>query len=159
MAVRGGHKLDAIIRRALSASGVETLRVGFFRSAKYPDGTPVAAVAAWNEFGTRTKAGGQAIPERPFFRQALRKVQDDVSELVQDGIDSKTMIVDDLLADRLGGLVAGAVQENIARGTFKALAESTLYRRRTRTVNRTTSVKPLIDTGTMRTSVTWQAQR
>ena len=159
MAVRGGHKLDAIIRKALTASGVDGLRVGFFRTAKYPDGTPVAAVAAWNEFGTRTKGGSQHIPERPFFRQALRKVRPDVSELVQDGINSRTMVVDDLLADRLGGLVAGAVEENIARGKFQALAESTLYRRRTRTVNRTGSVKPLIDTGKMRTSVTWEAKR
>ena len=151
MAVRGGNNLDAIIRKALSASGVETLRVGFFKTAKYPDGTPVAAVAAWNEFGTRTKAGGQAIPERPFFRQALRKVQDDVSELVQDSIDSKTMIVDDLLADRLGGLVAGAVQENIRDLKNPPNAPSTIARKG--------SSNPLIDTGTMRTSVTWQAQR
>ena len=151
MAVRGGHKLDAIIRKALSASGVETLRVGFFRTAKYPDGTPVAAVAAWNEFGTRTKGGSQHIPERPFFRQALRKVQSDVSELVQDGINSKTMVVDDLLADRLGGLVAGAVQENIRDLKSPPNAPSTIARKG--------SDNPLIDEGKMRTSVTWEAKR
>ena len=39
--------------------------VGFMAGATYPDGTPVAAVAFWNEFGASD------TPARPFFRQMI----------------------------------------------------------------------------------------
>lgn len=42
-----------------------SVEVGFFEGATYPDGTPVAAVAAWNEYGN-----GSA-PPRPFFRNMI----------------------------------------------------------------------------------------
>ena len=59
---RGGKKLQRLLREA-GKGGVSGVKGGFFSTAKYDDkrGTPVAAVAAWNEFGTET------IPERPFF--------------------------------------------------------------------------------------------
>lgn len=41
-----------------------SVEVGFLEDATYPDGTPVAAVAAWNEYG----ASG---PPRPFFRTMI----------------------------------------------------------------------------------------
>ena len=50
--VRGGRRLATFLRKARAAKHVDT-DVGFFDSARYSDGTPVAAVAAWNEFGTR----------------------------------------------------------------------------------------------------------
>lgn len=59
----GGDKFEARIKeiaKGLKRGG--TLRVGFFEKARYPDGTPVALVACFNEFGT-AKA-----PPRPFFR-------------------------------------------------------------------------------------------
>ena len=65
------------IRKGLSAHGVTRVTVGFYKSAKYPDGTQVATVAAWNEFGAK------GIPERPFFRTALRQVRADVRELLR----------------------------------------------------------------------------
>ena len=65
--VTGGRKLAAFLRqaKAAQASSVKGIDVGFFSTAKYPDGTPVAAVAAWNEFGTE-RNGQQHVPERPF---------------------------------------------------------------------------------------------
>lgn len=44
-----------------------SVEVGFLEGATYPDGTPVAAVAYWNEFGTST------APARPFFRTMIEK--------------------------------------------------------------------------------------
>lgn len=41
------------------------LRVGFIDSATYPDGTNVATVAFWNEYGTKTS------PPRPFMRNTV----------------------------------------------------------------------------------------
>ena len=65
--VTGGRAAKQFILQAKRAQrgAVEELQVGFFATAKYPDGTPVTNVAVWNEFGTGR------IPERPFFRQAL----------------------------------------------------------------------------------------
>ena len=45
--------------------GGGTLEVGFPAGDSYSDGTPVAAAAFWNEFGTST------IPPRPFFRPMI----------------------------------------------------------------------------------------
>lgn len=42
-----------------------SVRVGVLESATYPDGTPVAMVAFWNEYG----AG--KTPPRPFFRHTV----------------------------------------------------------------------------------------
>ena len=42
-----------------------SVRVGVLENATYPDGTPVAMVAFWNEYGTRL------APPRPFFRNAI----------------------------------------------------------------------------------------
>ena len=72
---KGGKKLDEFLRRAKTADGVDTVEIGFFSDAKYPDGTPVTNVAAWNEFGTENKDGSERIPERPFFRQAIPKMK------------------------------------------------------------------------------------
>ena len=47
----------------------KVLRVGFVEEATYPDGTPVAQVAFWNEYGTET------APSRPFFRKTIRDNQ------------------------------------------------------------------------------------
>ena len=42
-----------------------SVRVGVLESATYPDGTPVAMVAFWNEYGTKRS------PVRAFFRTTV----------------------------------------------------------------------------------------
>lgn len=49
----------------LSAIQDTTINIGFFAGTQYPDGTPVAAVAKWNNDGT------DRIPERPFFSKGI----------------------------------------------------------------------------------------
>lgn len=44
-----------------------SVRVGVLENATYPDGTPVAMVAFWNEYGAK----GGLIPPRPFFRHTV----------------------------------------------------------------------------------------
>lgn len=46
------------------------LRVGFIDSATYPNGTNVATVAFWNEYGTDT------APPRPFMRNTAAQNKD-----------------------------------------------------------------------------------
>lgn len=68
MKVTGGDKLErALARIAAQLKKSGSVEVGFIGNATYPDGTPVAAVAAFNEFGT------EHIPPRPFFRNAIRR--------------------------------------------------------------------------------------
>jgi hypothetical protein len=63
--ITGGKKLDAYLANRVNKLKRGELRVGFLENATYPDGTPVAQVAAWQEFGTDT------IPPRPFFRNMI----------------------------------------------------------------------------------------
>lgn len=142
--VRGGHVLQRTIREALRASNVNSLQVGFFKSARYPDGTQVAAVAAFNEFGTKN------IPERPFFRQALRKSRDGVREIVATEIDSKKLEVGRGLAGQIGAHVAGEVQRRIVDLRDPPNAPITVARKG--------SSNPLVDTGQLRTSATWRVE-
>jgi hypothetical protein len=64
----GGDKLEA--RLAAIASKISRgayLKVGFLEGATYPDGTPVATVAAINNFG----APAAGVPARPFFTKMI----------------------------------------------------------------------------------------
>ena len=140
---RGGKKLQRLLREA-GKGGVSGVKVGFFSTAKYEDGTPVAAVAAWNEFGTKT------IPERPFFRRALAEAERGVSNILAKGIDTKKMVVDERLAGRVGAYVVGRVMESISALGSPPNAPSTASRKG--------STNPLIDTGMMRASVGWSVE-
>ena len=57
---------ETLAARLKELSGIET-KVGWFSSAVYPDGTPVALAAAANEFGHGP------TPPRPFFRTTIAK--------------------------------------------------------------------------------------
>ena len=104
----------------------------------------MAAVAAWNEFGTKT------IPERPFFRRALAEAERGVSNILAKGIDTEKMVVDERLAGRVGAYVAGQVMESITALKGPPNAPET--------VRSKGSTNPLIDTGMMRASVGWSVE-
>ena len=143
---RGGKKLERLLREA-AKGGVSGVRVGFFSTAKYQDGTPVAAVAAKNEFGT----GDGRIPERRFFRRALAEAEDGILDVLKTGIDPERMVVDDRLAGRVGARVAGEVMESITTLKEPPNAPETIANKG--------SSNPLIDTGMMRASVGWTVDR
>lgn len=55
--LRGGDKMKATIEELLQKAGnAQKVRVGFLEDAKYEDGTPVAYIAACNEFGAKIEA-------------------------------------------------------------------------------------------------------
>lgn len=64
-----GEHLDRISKGLSTAKRV---RAGFTEQAKYPDGTPVAYIAAIQNFGAPAKG----IPPRPFFSVAIRAYKD-----------------------------------------------------------------------------------
>ncbi|WP_010508406.1 hypothetical protein [Komagataeibacter europaeus] len=62
----GGDKMKAALEKlSQKVRSGATLQAGYLEGATYPDGTPVAQVAAWDEFGTKTAA------PRPFMRNTV----------------------------------------------------------------------------------------
>ena len=182
---RGGQRLKRLLREA-GKGGVSGVKVGFFSTAKYEDGTPVAAVAAWNEFGTGphtiapkeakvlafTGSEGQTVfaksvqhpgvPERPFFRRAIAEMEDGVSKIVKSGLDPKKMVVDEQLADRVGLYAAGQVQESIVALNDPPNSPATIAQKRKKLHGKKGTgggETPLLDTGTLRNSVSWEVER
>lgn len=72
MAVKGGAKLKAKLANIKKAIAKPAkLRVGFLEGATYPNGTPVALVAAIQNYG----APRARIPPRPFFSNMIAAKQ------------------------------------------------------------------------------------
>ena len=154
----GGKSFRAAVRKALRASGVNAVSVGFFRDARYPTGIQVAAVAAFLEFGTKGReprrgGWGGPIPERPYFRAALRAVRSDVLELVREELNADTMRVDSGLADRIGSMVVAAIQSSISDGDWAENAELT------KKLKGPSKTKPLVNTGQLGQDVTWAVDK
>ena len=141
----GGDRLERLVREARRA-GVPSIDVGFFSTARYQDGTPVAAVAAAHEFGVRLREGGQEIPERPFFRQAIARIERRLPDMLASQIVNGQ--VEPGVAGRIGAWAAGEVQASIVRLREPPNSPATIARKG--------SSNPLIDTGHMRQSVTWR---
>ena len=141
----GGRKLAEFLRKAkAAASKSKGVDVGFFKSARYPDGTQVAAVAAFNEFGVPS----QGIPERPFFRNAIAGAEREIMPILKAGIDPKTMELDDRTAGHVGEVMKARIQASIRTLKEPPNAPSTI-----RTKG---SSQPLVDTAHMKNSVTYE---
>lgn len=116
------------IRKVLEAVDKKRISVGIFDTSVYPDGIPVAYVAAIQEFGY---AGGN-IPPRPFFRPTIEAKKSEwgrqVAGAVQGAIDGK---VDILKAfDGIGGMAAGDIAKTLSKLTTPPLKESTIEARK-----------------------------
>ena len=128
------------------------LEVGFFESATYPDGTPVAYVAAIQEFGN--PAGNN--PSRPFFRNAISQ-NDGWKQLATKAMNAVVegrMELNQAL-NQMGLKMAADVKDSITDGSYEALKQSTLDARQSRKRTEGVASKPLIDTAQMLQSVTY----
>ena len=138
-ALSGGDKLKNYLAEvAKKVQNPGTLKVGFLEDATYPDGTPVATVAASQEFGTAT------IPPRPFFRNMISENQahwpDDIAKLLaSNGMDAAAAL------QVMGQEIKEEIQDSIEKLTDPPLKPATIKRKG--------SSKPLIDTAHMRDSV------
>jgi len=129
--------------------GLEGLqaKTGWFESANYPDGTPVAYVATIHEFGT------DRIPARPFMRPAVadhgREWIDKLGAGAKDVLNGHA--TGEGVLDLVANLAAANVAEKIRAVTSPPLSEAT--------VKRKGFAKPLVDTGQMEQSVTGKVER
>ena len=142
--IKGGTKLAAALSAiAENISKASTVQVGFLEGATYPDGTPVAMVAAIQEFG----APARNIPPRPFFRGMINEKSgawpDAVSSLLKanDYDAAKTLA-------QTGDAIKGQLQQAIASFAGEPLAAATVARKG--------NAKQLVDTGHMLASVDYK---
>ena len=139
--LKGGEKVAAYLKSVSDkVSRPATLRVGFLSSATYPDGTPVAMIAAINEFGAPSR--GQ--PPRPFFRDMIAAKEQEwgpaIAALLQaNGYDLKAAL------ELAGQSIAGQLRQSITNYNGPALAPSTIKRKG--------FAKQLVDSGVMLNSV------
>lgn len=139
-ALSGGEGVMKALEKIAKKMGGGSVSVGFMEDATYPDGTPVAAVAFWNEFG------GPNRPPRPFFRHMISEESPDWPSKM-----ARLAEATDYDGPRVLGLmgedIKGALQQSINEFTDPALAESTIAAKGFE--------KPLIDTGHMLNSITY----
>lgn len=155
------------VRRSSNNGGVKQLvavmkelegvvgKVGFFESAKYVDGTPVAYVASIHEFGYAE--GG--IPARPFFRPTIQEQGPAWGEAFGKGAKAiaKGRYTPFQVMDAVGQLAAGDVKKTISEIQSPPLDPDTIAARRRRYKDKKTTgnlSKPLVDTALMINSVT-----
>lgn len=148
--IRGGKNLAAYLKKAKNAKSIKKIEVGFFEDAKYPDGTQVAAVAAWNEFGTE-RNGQQHVPERPFMRNAIAGSENDLLDVLHENVDPENMVVDERTAGKLGLTLSDAISRSIETLRDPPNAPSTIARKK-----KDKSANPLVDTGVMKNSVNFK---
>jgi hypothetical protein len=133
----------------------KSAKVGFFESAKYEDGTPVAYVATIQEFG----APSQSIPARPFMRPAIKENEKAWSSIAESGARAVlrgAATINDVM-EAIGGRAASDIQTSITQVKTPALKDSTIAARlRKRSDGKTVGnlTKPLVDSGLMLASVT-----
>lgn len=145
MEVRRTSNAEAI-KKMLAELDKKEIRVGFFENSKYPDGTPIAYVAAIQEFGYGP------IPPRPFMRPAEEANKGKWLKGIAAGVRGVIagQVTLDYALTQVGKVAAGDVSKAIKAVTAPPLAESTVRaRQRRKKGKKAVSRKPLVDTGEM----------
>lgn len=106
----------------------KNLEVGWFKSAKYGDGTPVAGVAAVQEFGSPKRG----IPPRPFMRPTIAEKQKSWDKLMADGARAfiRGSASFPQVLEGLGLKVEADIKNQIENGNYQPLSPVTIALRR-----------------------------
>lgn len=139
----GGKKLSAALGKiADKASG--SVNVGFLKGATYPDGTSVAQVAFWNEYGTSQNE------MRPFFRTMIAVESFAWPDMMAKAL--KHYNYDGSMVMKLMGVkVSEELQQSIVGWRYPGNAPSTIAQKG--------FDNPLIDTSHMMNSVGFEVQQ
>ena len=124
MEIKGGDKLSKILAEFGGNEG-GFVKVGFMPDAKYDDGTYVASVAFWNEFG---HGGRFPAPPRPFFRNMISEKSGEWGPLLARGLKYNDYDAQKTL-DQVGEHIVGELQESITKTNAPQLSETTLMLR------------------------------
>lgn len=149
-------RLNDIVKKMDNVRG----KAGWFESAKYENGTPVAYVASIQEFGSPQ----QKIPPRPFMRKTIAEETEAWRAYLASGArailagNETTISVMEAVAMKAAGDIAHTISEI----TSPALKEATVKARMRKYADKGTVgslTKPLVDTGYMVSSVTGVVER
>ena len=100
MSVKRTGSLSQALNRLVTKKD-QHVKVGVLDGSRYPDGTGVASVAFWNEYGTKR------IPPRPFFRDTIKQNKEQWVQLAKDAIRMGYTV------DHMLGLVGASMQNDI----------------------------------------------
>lgn len=128
--IRGGERLEARLREIAEKVGKPaTLRVGFLEGARYPDGKPVAMIAAIHNYGKWPFFSNMVAEKSPTWGDAIG------ANLVANNYDvEKTLL---LAGEGIEGQLKQAIVDTMAPPLSPA------------TIKRKGFDKPLIDTSHM----------
>ena len=127
--------------------GISKVKVGLPKNAlPYPDGTSVIDVGLYNEFGTST------IPERSWLRTSIRKNLAKYKRISRQNLRKilRGSLTTEKALNQLGAIAAGDVKENITAIRKPPNKAATIRKKK--------SGNPLIDTGHMRSQVTYEVE-
>lgn len=143
--LKGGDKLERKLKEiADKLQGSGGVKVGFLEGGRYEDGTPIAAVAFWNEYGTAH------IPPRPFFRTAIDNQSGAWAETLAGAVKHYDYDTNQVM-NAMGVKISEDIQQSIAGWQAPPNAEST--------VRKKGFDKPLIDTGVMQRAVDFEVTK
>lgn len=137
-----------MMERLLNEIKDKTVMVGYNgTSGTEEDGTSIAYIAAWNEFGTIH------IPSRPFMRDTVKNRKDEITKKAQRALWAEFARGGsaESVLNKIGIITKSALQREIRDGEFVPNAPETIARKG--------SSKPLIDTGRMRQSIIYEIRK
>jgi hypothetical protein len=143
--IAGGEGVQRWVATANRRLRRGKLWVGFQNGATYPDGTPVAMVAAVQDFGSSS----QGIPPRPFFRNSVAEHKKEWPRTLAKLLRDEKMDTQRALGV-LGEEIAGQIRQSIVDLHDPPLKPAT--------VRRKGFEKPLIDTSLLLHSVTYDVK-
>lgn len=175
VAFSGGYKLDQHLKgMAAKLAEANTVKIGFFEGATYPDGMNVATVAAIQNYG----APGVNIPPRPFFSNMVKEKSPNWGKSLAAVAKANDYHAGATL-ELMGQGIKGQLQQSIIDTDAPALSPVTVMLRNMKSQNQGlvvgkgtvaeaaarvaagestggASTKPLIDTGEMLNSVGYE---
>lgn len=157
---RKAGKIEAL-RQTIDALDAGVGRVGWFPSAVYEGGQPVAGVAFVQEHGSTKRS----IPPRPFMRPTATEKRSEwaktVGQLTKAAAQGK--IAPENVMQGLTLAAEGHVRATITKISAPPLAESTVEARKRRKANggkgaQASIAKPLVDTGILLNTLTSEVE-
>lgn len=146
---------EKILQEALQSLAGKVGKVGWFETDKYPNGVPVAYVAAIHEFGVPSKN----IPSRSFMRTTCAEKKTEWKAITTHEakriLKGETTIADTM--ELIGLKAAGDIRKKISSITTPPLKNATIAARKSKMSNKKTQgllTKPLIDTGRLMSTCT-----
>lgn len=143
--ITGGDKLAKAIAKARNISKAKGYDVGVFSGSTYPDGTPVAYVAAIQEYG----AGD--TPERAPIRTADISVRDKLADIIVSDLEGEDGAITDRTVMKLGAAHVDEIKGKITSIRTPPNDESTLEEKAPKS-------NPLINSGLFLRSITYRTR-